>query len=293
MPDPSFFLPLLLQSAVIPFLVAGTVTVAALVPQKTEGTQPITRSVPYAPVLAIVLGFLASYFATLHAQWSPMPEQAHDLLPWILAAAVPCVILSERLKSSGSRLAVRAMLAVGAIALMAWPAVPSVGALMFGTVVVSAAALVWAVWTLLMSATTQRTALLPVAIISGAAALALVLDSSQLIGQLTGALTAVLGALIIVTLLRPQNIPPGIAAGIAVLLLGVLLANAYLYAGFPLLIIACLAAGLLTAAIVLALARRHILSACVSIITAVALCAVYGLIAVALAIEAAQDAGGY
>src|SRR5207247_1844674 len=125
------------------------------------------------------------------------------------------------------------------------------------------------------------------------AALALMLDSSQMIGQLTGALAATLGALIIVTMLRSRSTLGGAAVGITILLLGALLANAYLYAGFPLLIIALLAGGLLAAAIAFFLARRGILAARTSCITAIALCAVSGLVAVALALKAAQDAGGY
>ncbi len=294
MPDPSFLLPLLLQSAVIPFLAAGAaVLVAPALRRKASGRQPASENISCASGLAVFLGFLASYFATLHAQWSPLPKQALDWLPWILVAAFPGVILAERVASSGARLTARAALAIAVIALTAWPALPGIGAPTVGIVVLSAAALVWAVWSLFTGAEVQRNALLSVAIISGAAALALMLDSSQLIGQLTGALAAVLGALIIVALLRPGRMPGGAAVGIAMLLLGALLANAYLYAGFPLPIIALLAGGLLAAAIAFSLARRGILAARASCIAAIALCAVSGLVAVALALKAAQDAGGY
>lgn len=91
----------------------------------------------------------------------------------------------------------------------------------------------------------------------------------------------------------PQNVPVGAAVGIAMLLLGALLANAYLFAGFPLSIIGSLAGGLLAAAIALALGRRGIFLARASCIAAIALCAVAGLVAVALAFKAAQAAGGY
>ena len=63
MPETSFFLPLVLQSAVVPLGVALAVlaTLRAVRPQAP------------ASLLALVAGFLASSFLTMRAQWSLVP----------------------------------------------------------------------------------------------------------------------------------------------------------------------------------------------------------------------------
>jgi hypothetical protein len=84
----------------------------------------------------------------------------------------------------------------------------------------------------------------------------------------------------------------GAAAGLSVLLFGALLANAAIYADFPLAYVALLAAGLLADALVHAIGRRRG-NAGVPWISTALLSAIPVLIAIGLALKAAQGAGGF
>lgn len=291
MPDPSFILPLFLQSALLPFAVAGAVLSASpTLARRSRGMQAPS----WTAAMAVTLGFLACYIAVLHAQWSLQPRQALDWLPWTLLCAGVAALLTERLSRRGSRLLARAAISLAAAALTAWPALPGAGPKVAAAAIAVTALLVFAAWSGLARPALGRSAsALPLMIAAGAAALALMLDSSQLIGQLAGALAATLAAGIAVGLLKPQAAFSGAATGIAVLLLGVLLLHAHLYAGFPLAYIALLASGLLAACAVEAAAARQERHPARAWMVSSALCAVPALVMIGLAVKAAQDSGGY
>jgi hypothetical protein len=291
MPDPSFILLLLLQSAVIPFAVTGAVLTVPLLRRKQGSRQP--GEAPFVLPAALVSGFLASYFAVLHAQWSLLPKEAIDWLPWILVVAVPGVVFAESLSLRNARWALRAVLGASAFTLTAAPASPGIGWWLVSMSVVSAVALAWAAWTLMADSKRYPAPLLPLAIISGAAGLVLMLDSSQLLGQLAGALAASLCAASAVTRLGPLNAIARPIAGVPLLLLGTLLVNAYLFAGLPQSAIALLAGGLVASAAISQLEARGIINARASAIIACGLCAVPSLVAIGLAVKAAQNTGAY
>ena len=100
MPDPSFLLPLLLQSLLIPAAVSGAIL---LLFSASHRAWP-------AP-LAVAAGLLASYIATFHAQWSFPPHQALDWLPLVLALALGA-IAATRSEALGSRVLL-ALLEIG------------------------------------------------------------------------------------------------------------------------------------------------------------------------------------
>ena len=223
MPDPSFVIPLFLQSALLPFGVALAVLIALRAARVAE----------LAPALAVAAGFLASYSAVFHGQWSLVPQQALDWLPWIVVLGGAGALAAEKVTHVVLRLIIRLALSSGAIGLVASFAVASTGwqkalvASAVGGVAICAA------WTYLARATQSRpTPPILLMVISGGAALALMLDASQLIGQLSGALAATLVACIAFNIPRLRSAFSGTATAVAILLLGALLANAYFYASF-------------------------------------------------------------
>jgi len=125
-------------------------------------------------------------------------------------------------------------------------------------------------------------------------ALALMLDSSQAIGQLSGSLASALVACVVFNLPRLRTAFSSAAIGVAVLVLGALLANAYLYAGFSLVYVALLVAGLLADPLVATVNRLRQRSNGVGAwLTAGVLCALPVLVTIGLVVKAAQEAGGY
>jgi hypothetical protein len=268
MPDPAFVLPLLLQSVLIPAAVA-----AALMLLLSAGH----RSWP-APV-AIAAGFLASYAATFHAQWSFPPHQALDWLPMVVALSLGAIAVER----SGA-LAMRQLLALAVSALVVWPSLASVGASGGVLMAVVAAGLTTAAWSALAaSAAGQPVAALVLATVAGGAGLALMIDASQLLGQLCGALGV---ATLACGLLRRGFGPSAI--GLATLLLGALLAYAHIYAGFGLPMVLLLAAALLAGAVAMRLVPGPR-----AWLAALAAAALPVILVVGLAVKAMQDSGGY
>jgi hypothetical protein len=281
MPETSFFLTLLLQSALVPFGVALVVLAAGRA----------ARLDASAPLLALAGGFLASYFATLHGQWSLVPKVALDWLPWIAVAGAVVAVATESLPSAGARVAARLLVAAVAGALVIYPAVGSLGVVKALAALAALALLVALVWTLKARAARQAaTRPLLLAVVAGGAGLALMLDSSQAIGQLSGALAMTLATCMLFALPRFSVPFTPATTGVAVLLLAALLASAYVYAGFPLGYVALLAGALLIDPAA-ALIRRG--QGGLPWIPAAVLTAIPVLVTVALAVKTAQDHGGY
>jgi hypothetical protein len=280
MPETSFFLPLLLQSALVPFGVALAVLAAGRA-ARLEGS---------APVLALAAGFMASYFATLHAQWSLLPKVALDWLPWVAVAGALAALATEKLASAGGRVTARLLVALGMGALVVYPALGSLGPAKAVSIAAIAAILVALAWSA-KARPAQAPAIRPLllAVVAGGTGLALMLDSSQAIGQLSGALAMTLAACMLFALPRFGVAFIPAATGLAVLLLGALLANAHVYADFPLGYVALLIAGLLVDPVLAALRRTGGLP----LIPAAVLTAIPVLVTVTLAVKAAQDHGGY
>lgn len=283
MPETSIVLPMLWQSALLPLAVALGVLFAA----------PALRLRAAASVLAVAGGFLASYFAALHAQWSALPKVALDWLPLtavVAAAAAPAIEARE----GAARIAMRGLVALGAAALVVWPALASFGAAKAAIAIVATGVLVTVVWSLLAAAN-RGTATQPLllAVVSGGAGLAMLLDSSQSAGRLAGALAMTLGACLLFALRLRMPFAPA-ASGLVVVLLGALLANAHLYAGFPPSYIALLVAALLAQPLLDALLHRGRAPAGGwAWIPPAVLTAVPVLVTVGLAVKAASDSGGY
>ena len=276
MPDPSFILPLLLQSALVP---AATAAILVLLLSADHRTWP-------AP-LGIAAGLLASYIATYHAQWTFPPHQALDWLPLVLAVALGAIAVGRQDRARA--LPVRLLLALMVSGIVAWPALGSAGMLKTLLLVVIAAMLITAAWTALAApAPSEKSpaAALVLASVASGGGLALMIDASQLLGQLCGALGV---AVLVCGLLRrrPQGMTPA-AVGVATLLLGAMLAYAHIYAGFGLLMVLLLTSGLLAGALAIRLVPgpRAWLAALVA--SAMPVLAVVGL-----AIKAMQDSGGY
>ncbi|WP_296445798.1 hypothetical protein [Rhodoferax sp. UBA5149] len=285
MPNPSFVIPLFLQSALLPFVLA----LAALLMLRTP------RLARLAPLVAVSLGFLASYVAVYHAQWSFSPQQSLDWLPWIVLLGSAGVVATENAGSAAMRQVGRLAISVGCAALVAWPALASGGLPKAVLPIAATALLMWAAWTYLGATVKQRPTPAPVlAVVAGGAALALMLDASQVIGQLSGALAMTLVACLAFNMPRLRTVFSGTATGLAVLLLGMLLANAYFYAGFALGYVLLLVGGLLADPLVAGINRlrqRH--GGVGSWVLTGALAAIPVLTTVGLAIRAAQASGGY
>jgi hypothetical protein len=285
MPDPSFFLPLFVESAILPF---GVSLAVLLMLRKS-------RLHALAPLFAVAFGFLASYVAVFHNQWTFPPRQALDWLPAIILLGGIGAALAEASKRIGFRLTLRLLISFATVTIVAWPILFSDASENGAMLVAAAGMLIFAAWSYLARAAKSRpTPPLLLTVVSGGAGLALMLDASQLLGQLTGALAAALAACAVFSISRLRLAFSGAATGFSVLLLGALLTNAYIYADVSLLFLALLSAGLLADAVIEVVnhRRRH-KGGTGSWMTAAALSAVPVLMTIGLAIKAAQDSGGY
>ncbi|AMO22300.1 hypothetical protein GCM10027034_26240 [Ramlibacter solisilvae] len=283
MPETSFFLPLLLQSAVVPFGVAFAVLVAC------RAARPDAP----APLLALLAGFLSSYFVTLHAQWSPVPRVALDWLPWIALVGAAAALGVQRIPGAAGRVAVRAVVSLAFGGLIVSSAIGSLGAqkaalaaLAIGLIL----ALLWALSSRPARGAATRPLLL--ALVAGGSGLALMMDSSQSMGQLAGALAMALAACTLFARPRPGAGFAPAAGATAALVLGSLLATAHVYSGFPLGYVALLAGALLVDP-ALAAIRRGGQSGGLPWVPATVLTAIPVLVTVALTVKAMQESGGY
>lgn len=285
MPETSFVLTLLWQGGLLPFAVALAVL---------AGGRAL-RLEALSPVLAIAAGLLASYFASLHAQWSPWPKVALDWLPWTVLAAAAGALALENFRSAGGRVAARFVIAAVATFLVVWPALGSFGVVKAAIAVAVTGALAALAWTLHARAA-RGTATQPflLAVVAAGAGVAMMLDSSQSTGRLGGALAATLGACVLFALPWLQARFNAAAAGLTVIVLAVLLANAHLYAGFPLGYVALLAGALLAHPLLAGLLRElrqerldwaRVPSAVLTVLPVI--------VTVALAVKAASEYGGY
>lgn len=282
MPDTAFVLPLLLQSVLVP----GAVALAVLAAARAAGARGA------AALLALLAGFVAAFAAVLHAQWSLVPHAALDWLPWIAGAGAAGAFAVEKISAPGGRTAARSALALFVAALLVWPALASFGplkAVLSALVVAVLLAVLWAAMARPSGGAATRPLLL--AVVAGGAGIALMLDSSQAIGQLSGAFAVTLAAATLFAWPRLAVPFTSAAAGFAVLVLGALLANAHLFAGFPLGYVGLLLGALLVDPVLAAVRRGS--ERGLSWVSAAMLTAIPVAATVALAVKAAQDAGGY
>ena len=281
MPESSLVLQLLWQSVLVPAIVAGVVLAAG-------------RALRLNAVVAVAAAFVASYFATLHAQWSLVPHVTLDWLPWIAVGAAVAAVAVER-TAGPTRLALRLVVGLVAACIVVSGAVASLGVAKAAAAVVISGLLIAAVWSAFGTATEggARNPLL-LAVVAGGTGLSLMLDSSQQIGQLSGALAVALGVCMLANLPRTRVAFPPAASGAVVVLLGALILNAHLYAGFSLgyvvlLLVALLADSLLVAGVRLGGRDLHPRSW----IPAAVLTVIPVLATLAMVLKAAQEHGGY
>jgi hypothetical protein len=282
MSETSFFLPLLLQSALLPLVAALAVLAAARA----------ARPAAPASLLAVLAGFLASYFVTLRAQWSLVPQVALDWLPWITVGVALAALAVERLPHAAARIAVRSLLSLGIGALVVSGAVASLGTQKAALSALVIGLVLSVLWTLVAQpAQGSTTRPLPLMVVAGGAGLALMMDSSQSMGQLSGALAMTLAACALFALPRGAAVFAPAAAATSVVVLGTLLATAHLYSGFSLGYVALLAGGLLVDPL-LSVLRRGARGG-LPWVPAAVLTAIPVLVTVALAVKAMQETGGY
>jgi hypothetical protein len=280
-PDPSFIIPLFLQSALLPFTTALIISASL-------------RERPIATAIAAAGGFLAAYIAVFHAQWSFPPKQALDWLPWMLLAALGLAAAADRMPGLPRQFILLAA-SIGAAWSVAWPAIAS-GAVSNATLPIIVAGMgIYAAWSYLARAAERRaTPGILLAVVAGGAALTMMLDVSALLGQLAGGLASALLACFVIGILGKGGRFSSMAAGTASLLLGMLLFHAYLYAGFPAPYIALLACGILADGASAILDRiRKSNAGFGSVVTAALLALMPIAIAVGLAFKTAQESGGY
>jgi len=282
MPESSLMLQLVWQSALVPAIVALALLAAS-------------RALRLNAVVAVAAAFIASYFATLHQQWSLVPHVALDWMPWIAVGTAAAALGVERSSSGAARFALRLVVGLVAATIVVWGALASLGVAKAALAVAVAAVLIAFVWSAFASAPEggARSPLL-LAVVAGGTGLSLMLDSSQQIGQLSGALAVTLGACMLVNLPKTRVAFPPAAAGLAVVLLGALILNAHLYAGFSLgyvalLVIALLADSLLAAGV--RLGGRDLKPS--SWIPAAVLTVIPVAATIAMVLKAAQEHGGY
>lgn len=285
MPESSLVLQLLWQSALLPAGIALAVLALARA----------LRLDAIAAVVALAAAFAASYFATLHAQWSLVPHVALDWMPWIAIGGAAAAVAIEVLGGSARRFTSRVALGLVMAVLVVWGAVGSLGAAKAVLAVAVIGLLVAVVWSAMATPAdggARRPLLL--AMVAGGTGVALMLDSSQQLGQLSGALAAALGVCMLFNLPRSRVGFPPAAAGAAVLLLAALIANAHLYAGFSLGYVALLLAALLADPVLRAAARWRGRSLHPqSWIPATVLTAIPVMVTVGLVLKTASDHGGY
>ena len=271
MPDPSFVLPLLLQSVLVPAAVCAALLLL-LGRLRPAWTAPV----------AIAGGFLASMAATYHPQWSFPPHQALDWMPLVLLLAL-CAIAVERSATLWRRLLASALTA----AVVAWPAMAGVGLARTLITIAVMALLMTVAWTALAASSRRAAAPLALTLAAGGAGLALMIDASQLLGQLCGGLGVAIGVCGLLRRPGAGGFGPA-AAGTAVLLLGAMLGYAFIYAGFGMLMVALLVAAVLADALLGTLRRRPAPPLPGALLTVLPV-----LVAVGLAVKAMQDGGGY
>ena len=282
MPDPSFIIPLIIQSALIPFGVALAALIALRAARFSESA-----------AISLALGFVAAYFAVFHQQWSFVPHQALDWLPWITLLATVGAIAVEHAVGTAPRIVARTVLALAIATLAIWPAFASLGLPKMLLSIAVTGALTAVAWTMLAPAAAKRqTPALLLIMVAGGAALALMLDSSQAIGQSSGALASALIACVVFNLPRVRMPFSGAVTGVALLLLATLLANAHFYAGFSLGYVALLVGALLAEPLVSAVMRRRNGGFRAAIAT-VLLGAIPVLAVLVLVAKTAQESGGY
>lgn len=283
---PSFVIPLLLQSAVLP------VGVAVGVMWGTSRLGGLTR---WASLLGVAAGFLASFIAVYRAQWSWVPHQALDWLPWLVLLGLAAGVVMQRSDRTLVRHLMRLLLALGAAALVAWPALASRGLAGVLGVCATAGVLMYVIWTFLGEGVALRPTPAPLlGVVAGGTALALMLDASQLLGQLSGALACVVLTGAAFELLRRRTDLLGPAIGLGVLVLGALLVNAHVFAGFSLAYVLLLCAALLVDPLVAAINKLRQRSGGIGSWAAVAVLAVLPLLlTLGLVLRAAEEAGGY
>ena len=282
---PEFVLNLVVQSGLLPFAAAAVVLVIArLARLETTGA-----------ALAVAAGFLATWYAALSAQWSPVPKQALDWLPWIALGALAGALAIEQLGASVARVAARLVLSLAMGWIVASSALESFGLQKVAASAVVTGVLVTIVWSLLARpAPGHATRPLLLAVVAAGGAVALMLDSSPSLGQLSGGLAAALGACVLSGLARKGVGFAAAATGFCVLILGALLANAHLYAGFSLGYVALLAGALVAEPLLAAiLGARRSQGIAGSWVAAAILTAIPVMVTVALVAKAAQDHGGY
>lgn len=270
------------QSALAPFAAALAVLAA----------RRALRLRSAAPAVAVAAGFLASYFAALHQQWSLLPLAAIDWLPWIALGALAGALVVERLQRPGARFALRLALALAAAAVVVWPALASIGAQKAALAIVVTGVLVAVTWSVAAPVAhggASRPLLLSV--VAGGAGIALLLDSSQSVGRLAGALASALGACMVFNLPRLRVAFAPAAAGLTIMLLGALLANAYVYSGFPTGYIALIVGALLVDPALAAIHRLRRRDGEGHWIPRAVLTAIPVMVTVALAVKAAQESG--
>lgn len=283
MPDTSFLIPLLLQSVLAPFVAAAVVAVAL---RRSVGSTAATA-------LAAAAGFLAAYAATVQGAGSLSPQSAMDWQPWIVLAAVGGALLVDRAPAGARLFFARALLGVLLSFVVVWPAVGSLGAAKASVAAVVAGVVIAAAWSVRTHGLFPgETPPLQLAVIAGGAGLAMMLDSSQTPGRLAGSFAMALAACAVVGRLRT---PAGSAAvGTTLLVLGTLLLQAHVYAGFPLVYVA-----LLVAATIADVAPALLASRSRTAITWRAKAASFALtlvpvvVVVGLAVKGMQDSGGY
>jgi hypothetical protein len=284
MSESSLVLQLLWQSVLVPALVALAVLAASRA----------ARLNGQSAVLAMTAAFVASYFATLHAQWSLVPHGALDWLPWIAIGGAAGALAAER-ASGAARLVLRLVVGLVVAALLVSGAVASLGMAKAVFALVVAGVLIAAVWSG-FAATAEGGARHPLlmAVVAAGTGLSLMLDSSQKLGQLSGALAVALGACMLVNVPRVRVPFPPAASGAAVVLLGALIFTAHLYAGFSLWYVALLLLALLADSLLAAGARlRGGVQAQRSWIPAAVLTVVPVVATIAMVLKAAQEHGGY
>jgi len=283
MPDTSFLIPLLLQSVLAPFAAAAVAAFAL--------RRPVGRAA--ATALAIAAGFLAAYAATVQGAWSLSPQSAMDWQPWFVLAAVGGALLVDRAPAGARRFLARAALGVLLSFVVAWPAIGSLGAVKASVAALVAGIVIAAAWSVRTRGVfAGETHLLQLALIAGGAGLAMMLDSSQTPGRLAGSLAMALAACAVVGRFRT---PAGSAAvGTTLLVLGSLLLQAHVYAGFPLVYVA-----LLVAATVADIAPPLLANRGGSALTwrakaaSFALTLVPVMVVLGLVVKGMQDSGGY
>ena len=282
MPDTSFFLPLLLQSAVVPFGVAVAVLAACRA----------ARLDALASLLALAAGFLASYVAILHAQWSLVPKVALDWLPWITVAGAFAAVAGDKLPGAAARFALRLVLSLAAGGLVVSSALGSLGPMKAALTALAIGVVLAGLWTLVTRpAQGAATRPLLLAVVAGGSGLVLMMDSSQSMGQLSGALAMALAACVLFALPAIGVRFTPAAAGLAVLLLGVLWATAHVYSGFSLGYVALLAGALLIDPLLGVIRRSE--RGGLPWVPAAVLTAIPVAVTVALAVKAMQESGGY